>query len=723
MIQALAALLGAALTVAACYSAGALLVDGLGVKLRRSERLPLAFLLGAACLHLAVFAVLALRIAYWPVLAGLVGGVVAVAAWRGALSLQGEAEEPLGRSLKQLSYVLFGAFSLPYFFHALAPEASPDGSGYHLGLVARYLRAHGFERITTNMYAALSAGVEMLYVPAFAIGRYSAGALVHFAFAVALALAMLAYGRRLGRPWVGAAGALLTFASPVVGIDGTSAYNDVAVAAIVFGVFYWLQIWDEHRADRILVAVGLLAGYAFAAKYTAFVMVPFALGFVLWRARQVRPLVTVAAFAILMLSPWMLKDWIVYRNPVAPFGNRFFRNPYFHIQAEENYAAYYRRYDLPDLRKLPLEVTVRGGTTGGAIGIAFLAAPVALASLRFRAGRRLLAAGAVVFATYFLNIGTRFLIPSLPFISLAMALSIGNSTALLAGLMIFHAATSWPAGLNLYADSNAWRLNRILLKEALRIVPPDQYLGRDLPGYDQARLIDAHVPKGEAVLAFLGVPEAYTTREILVSYQAASNETTADSLNAGWVQGYQPRMLQTFLFPEKTIPRIRVAVVSRSDQQWSVHELRFFDHGVELPRQPEWRLRAWPNPWEVQLAFDNSPATRWRSAERAAPGMYLDVEFAKSVPVDEVRLETSYDSRNVQVQVEGLAQNPVLSGMEPPATIRHAATFEMQKRGIHYVLIHETDPIAEDIRDDPEGWGLTEIAAGYGVRLYQCCRH
>ena len=68
MIQALAALLGAALTVAACYSAGALLVDGLGVKLRRSERLPLAFLLGAACLHLAVFAVLALRIAYWPVL-------------------------------------------------------------------------------------------------------------------------------------------------------------------------------------------------------------------------------------------------------------------------------------------------------------------------------------------------------------------------------------------------------------------------------------------------------------------------------------------------------------------------------------------------------------------------------------------------------------------------------------------------------------------------------
>jgi hypothetical protein len=723
MIQALAALFGAALTVAACYSAGALLVDGLGVNLRRSERLSLAFLTGAACLHLGVFVVLALRIAYWPVLVALLLGFVAGAAWKGSLPLKGEPDEPFDKRLKQVSYVLFGAFGLLYFLHALAPEASPDGSGYHLGLVARYLRAHGFERITTNMYAALSAGVEVLYVPAFAIGRHSAAALVHFGFAIALALAMLAYGRRLGKPWVGAAGALLTFASPVVGVDGTSAYNDVAVAAIGFGVFYWLQIWDDQRDNRILIAVGLLAGYAFAAKYTAFVMLPFALGFVVWRARQIRPLIVVSALSILMVSPWLLRNWIVYRNPIAPFGNRYFRNPYFHVQAEEEYAAYYRRYDLPDLRKLPLEVTVRGGTTGGLIGIMFLAAPLALASLRFRAGRRLLAAGAVVLATYFLNVGTRFLIPGLPFLSLAMALSIGNSTTLLTGLMILHAITSWPTGLKLYADSGAWRLDRILWKEALRLVPQEQYLQRDLPGYAQARMIDAHVPKGEAVLAFLGVPDAYTSREILVGYQAASNETAADILNLGWVQGFQPRLVETFTFPEKTISRVRVKAVNVSDHQWSVEELRFLDHGTELPRQPGWRLRAWPNPWEVRLAFDNSPATRWRSGERAAEGMYLDVDFGKDVRVDQVRVETSYDSRDIRLQVEGVAQAPVVTGMEPPQSIRHAATYEMAQRGIHYLLIHEADPIADDIRDDPEGWGLTELPGGYGVRLYQCCRH
>jgi len=49
MRQALAALFGAGFTVAACYAAGTLVIDRLGVALRRDERIPLAFVLGAAC--------------------------------------------------------------------------------------------------------------------------------------------------------------------------------------------------------------------------------------------------------------------------------------------------------------------------------------------------------------------------------------------------------------------------------------------------------------------------------------------------------------------------------------------------------------------------------------------------------------------------------------------------------------------------------------------------
>jgi hypothetical protein len=739
MILALAALVGAALTVAACYAAGAMLIDGLGLVLYRFERLPLSFTLGAACLHLVIFGILAVHLAYWPVLTilllGAIGSAVATGSWR----LRGEPGEPLSVNLKRICIPLFGIFTLLYFFHAWAPEMSPDGSGYHLGYVARELRTHGFERVTTDMYATLSQGIEMLFVPAFAIGRHSAAALVHLAFAGALALAMLAYGRRLGKPWVGAAGAFLTYASPVVGIDGSSAYVDLGVAAVVFSAFYWLEIWDANLAGRgpaapLLVPIGLMAGYAYATKYTAFVIVLFALGFVAWRARKIRPVMTIVFFSSLMITPWMLKNWIIVRNPVAPFGNAIFRNPYFHPIFEKEYAEAMQGYGVTDKRTLPLEVTIRGEKTGGILGVVFLAAPLALLALRERHGRRLLATGLLLGLPYFADIGTRFLIPALPFVSLAMALAVrstpGIGTALLAALMIFHGISSWPDELRRYTGKFAWRLDHILVRPALRLIPQEQYL-RENEGYGAARLVEATVPQGERILGLRGVAYAYCNRVFLVSYQSALSQTLIDSMNMGWAEAYQPTQVLTFQFPERSVRRLRVletGIVDDPDTQWSVHELRFFHRGVEIPRRPEWRLRAWPNPWEVQLAFDNSLATRWRTWESVKPGDYLDVDFGADQEVNEVRIETSSDYSAMQLQIETLnvsgrwelvAKNPKAAAVQPKFSIRLAATYEMKAHGLHYFLVGDSDFGADDFREDPEAWGLTQVASGYGIRIYK----
>ena len=224
--------------------------------------------------------------------------------------------------------------------------------------------AHGFERITTDILATLSGGVEMLFVPAFMIGRHSAAALVHLAFAIALALAMIAYGRRIGKLWVGVAGALLTFASPVVGIDASSAYNDVALAAVAFAAFCWLQIWDDTRQDLLLIPAGLLCGFAYAVKYNGFVPgAPLAMAFVAYRSRRAKALLLVGACAIPMIAPWMIKNWVYVENPVAPLANRVFRNPSVHVMAEEVLSQNMRRYAVPNKWTLPLEVTVRGEKT------------------------------------------------------------------------------------------------------------------------------------------------------------------------------------------------------------------------------------------------------------------------------------------------------------------------------------------------------------------------
>jgi hypothetical protein len=742
MRQALAALFGAGFTVTACYAAGSLVIDRLRVALRQDERIPLAFVLGAACLHLAMFAILALHIAYWPVLVAVLSGTIVAAlatgAWRGIRTEGGKPVAPLSTRLQVVFGSCAGVFAIVYAVNAWAPEASPDGAGYHLALIARELRAHGFEPVTTSIYGMLSQGVEMLFVPAFAIGRHSAAALVHFAFTVALALTMLAYGRRIGKPWAGAAGALLTFASPVVGAAGSAAYIDVATAAIVFAVFYWTEIWDEQQhALRLLVPVGLLAGYAYAAKYTAFPIGIYALCFVAWRGRRLRPvskllrpMLVVAGCALVMAGPWIARNWIWYQNPVAPLGDALFRNPYVHVVFEQDFSEWLRHYGMPSLRPLALEATTRGAYVSGIIGPAFLLLPLALAALRFKAGRRLLLAGAFVFSTYFANIGARFLIPSLPFFSLALGLAFGEIAPLLAALMLLHAAASWPPVLNRYVNPACWRLVRFPYQAALRNTAPDAFLRENSFGYGIARMIEDKVPGREPVLAMDGIPDSYTTHEILVSFQSAGNQALADTVNMGWFEATQPALGKVFPFPERRTRRIRVVQTAQAPypKQWSVHELRFYNHGVELARKLAWQLRAWPNPWEVQWAFDNSLATRWRSGETASPGMYVDVDFGREESVDEVRLTTSYDSEQTQLQLESvnstggwekIADNPQTVNLAVPPGLRRMATYEMHARGVHYLMLYDTNYGAQDFAEDAEAWGLKLIGSGYGARLYQ----
>lgn len=128
------------------------------------------------------------------------------------------------------------------------------------------------------------------------------------------------------------------------------------------------------------------------------------------------------------------------------------------------------------------------------------------------------------------------------------------------------------------------------------------------------------------------------------------------------------------------------------------------------------------------MAFDNSPATRWRSWEVASPGMYLDVDFGREESLDEVRLITSPDFVRIQLQLESMnsagswesvAGNPRQAPEEVPENIRQMATYEMQSRGVRYLLIRDDNFGAEDFAGDPEAWGLKLIGRGYNARLYE----
>ncbi len=389
-----------------------------------------------------------------------------------------------------------------------------------------------------------------------------------------------------------------------------------------------------------------------------------------------------------------------------------------------------RHYGLKSDAEIPLEVTVRGGALCGLLGPMFLLAPLSLLALRSPAGRNLLLAAGIFLIPYTANIGTRFLIPAMPFVALSMGLAVAGSTPAALTLAVAHAIFSWPLVIALYCQPDAWRLlNKIPLRQALRLESEDSFLNFRMAHYGTARMLDKLVPPGGKIFTFSGAPEAYTSREILVAYQSAFGNVIGDILWTPLIPDVEPRWLLRFRYPGQSLRQIRVVQTAvGAPDQWSVSELRIFKGEAELPRAPGWKLRAKPNPWDVQMAFDNSLATRWHSWQTLYPGMYLAVEFAKPEVSDSVLLECAHDQYKIRLKLEGmdeagkwkpLAAEPEASDGRQQFGLRRAAAEEIKARGIDYLLVYDFDYGAEDFKTKAKLWGATQLGEHNGARLYR----
>jgi hypothetical protein len=699
----------------------------------RIEYFSLAFVAGSACLSHVVFFLCAAGLARKGVFLG--AGLLAACAVRFAAPRHQKRPQypPLPRVWKLLFGVPFLLFGLVYLVNALAPEMSPDGSAYHLPVLARYLEAHAFIPIPTNLYASFPQGIELLFLPAFSIGGASAAAMVHFLFLLDLALLMFCYGRRFGFPVPALAAAFLVFASPVVGLDGTSAYNDIATATILFALYYLLQCWDQDKISHLLIPIGILAGASYAAKYTAAIAVPYAVGFVgwkLWRTHKpvLRPVLTVAALAAFFILPWMIKNLVFVGNPLAPFANALFPNPHVHVSFEQQYRANLRHYNLADKLQAPWELTVKGERLQGFFGPVFLLMPCALLALRRREGRSLLFVGAVFAIPWFFNIGTRFLIPALPPLTLALALSLSHSLALLPAIAVLHAFLSWFSTPFRYFDPYAPRIASFPIRAALRVEPEDAYLSRKSSGYLVDRMIAREVPPGEKVFSFDPVPESWTTRHILIGYYSAQNEQLADILRTAMVPGMRPERALDLSFPPASLLGLRVIRRGTPDAgMWRISEVQLLSANTPIQPESGWQFRADPNPWDAHFAFDNSLVTRWQSWRSAAPGMFLAVRFSEPKRVDRVRLLIPADTVQAPVALQGmspdggwhdLAVQSSASAVRTTEDLRAAAIRALLDRGICYLLVSPGALGANEFNENSSAWGIQRTGESGGTRLY-----
>ncbi len=705
-------LFGGAFTLAAAYSAGRLAFPR--IALPASARLAV----GLVLLSYAVVALLLVGAGRWWVFLAL-GACLSGAAFRPrAPSLDG---------LPWLPLVVFAVYGSIYFIHAAAPEIRPDGYTYHLGLPAEWLRAHRLSG-RVGFYEMLPHGTEMLFTFAFAFGKHSAAKLVHFATLASSVPLMLALGRRLGLPgWASASGAGLYFCSPVVGTAGTAAYNDAALVFFALAAFYLVLAWAQEAKAGYLIPLGLVAGFCYAVKPTGLVVAPAAIAVAVWR--RPRAALRVAAAAAAVVLPWMIRNALLTGNPLAPLMNRWFPNPHFHISTEEQLARSLRSYEGVTAGNLPVELAVRGRRLHGMVGPVFLLAPVALLGLRKRQGRWLLAAAGLLALPWLLNIGARFLMPSLAFLALALASVLPRRLAFFS--LALHALLSLPPVAAAYADPGAWRLEGLPWRAALRLEREEEYLRRTLWEYRVAEMIREHVSPPARVLDLLGAPAAYLDVEAVAPWQSAAGDRLGYALQIG-------RLIEEGMFtelegrwPERRLTAIRFAQTLSGPLQWGISEVQLFRGRDRLGLHPQWRLLARPNVWEARFAFDQNWISRWGTWQAVRPGMYLGVDFRRPVRLDRARLLCLSHEQTGPVEFLGktpeglwevLVKHPTARRL-PALNLRRSAMRLVRQEGFAFVLAPAGEagygPVGRSLLERPSDWDVELVGQVDSVGLFR----
>ena len=503
----LSSLAGACIALITAYALGVVVLH------HREAPFEIALGLGAVVESLLVFLLLVCNAAHWGVFLAL-GGIAAAAAWKtGRRGFQTPADFP------RWGLAILAPYAAWCLVNALAPEITPDGIAYHLGLAREYARLGGFPD-RSGFFHLVPQGMEMLYTVAYAFGRHPAAKLVEFAFYVAALPLIFRVGKRLGLSGTGSlVVAVFYFCAPVIGLTGSSSYNDAA------GVFFLLAALYLLLDERFMEA-GLCAGFCYAIKMPGILVAACAVAWLLARRRG-RPALLLAAGAALAIAPWMLRAAVLTGNPLAPLANRFFPNPYFHIASEAELAAGLRSMHGVQPLQVPWELAF-GDRLGGTYGPLLFVLPLGLLALRRREGRLVWLAALVLAAPWFTNSGARFLMQSLVLAAFALAMVLPRPAAWAA--IALQAVFCWPHVLDRMQPSYTFRLHEFPLRVVLGMEPEADYLRRHIEEYNVARMIERATPPGARTLALLGVANAWLDREVAVSWQSAEADTMLDTL-------------------------------------------------------------------------------------------------------------------------------------------------------------------------------------------------
>ncbi len=261
-------------------------------------------------------------------------------------------------------FVLFISFA-----KSLAPSLAFDSLVYHLTLPKLYLLDGRISYIPELIFWGMPQQLEMGMTFAMALGGVEAAVLFSWALGALALIGLLGYLSdrfSVTVAWVGLGCVLVgqTF------VDSLSwAYVEWTVMLYGFAVFVLLDAWSVDREGKLLWLAALLAGFAVGTKYTAGVLLVAVVPLIFvahgkkGTRNALKDLFAFGIITLLVISPWLLKNFMATGNPVYPLLFPAGEMNAFRLELYQGDPAW---GDWRDLIFLPWRATIWG--INGAVG-------------------------------------------------------------------------------------------------------------------------------------------------------------------------------------------------------------------------------------------------------------------------------------------------------------------------------------------------------------------
>ena len=452
-----------------------------------SERLALPIALGLALLAHLGFLLGALGLLRPGILIALIVAVHTAAFYWERRRLAG-----LRVSLPSLALALLAL--APFFVLALYPPTAFDETMYHLPFARAFAQSGGLPVVPALRFPVFPALGELLFAETLLLDGGIGDVATHLVALVAvLATAglLVAWGRRAFSPKAGWIAAALYLGNPIVAHLAGTGYVEPLLALFVTGALFSAWSFRNSGERGWLLLAAAFAGSAAGVKYlglffAAAVFVELALA----RRKASAPLLF-AFLSFLVLAPTHARIAAHTGNPIFPFLPGVFGSTAWDPIVLKPMADVIAPETLVRFVRLPWDVVLHRSAVGQQPPFSpfyLLGLPLLLAgAFRDSRVRRLLAIPLVWGAVFlFLPPDSRYLVPVLPAVSLALAGSIPVSIRiekrpLLAAVCALAFLPGW-----LYAGYRIAKQGPLPATAQER----DRYLTRKLPLYPAVRHLD-----------------------------------------------------------------------------------------------------------------------------------------------------------------------------------------------------------------------------------------